>query len=83
MMKKQDINEGGSLCRDLFKKLFNNAKDGDNEMWQPFNKDKFKIEAGFIEKISDEIQKEYITNLLNCESEEQISMLLNDSLFED
>ena len=53
-------------------------------MWQHFNKDQFTIDGGFIEKISDETQREYLTNLLDCESKEQISKLLsNDSLFDD
>ena len=45
------------IYRELFRKLSNNVKDGDNEMWQPFNKDKFTIEQAFIEKISDETRE--------------------------
>ena len=41
---ENDKNPTISIYRDLFRKLFNNVQDGDNEMWQPFNKDKFTIE---------------------------------------
>ena len=69
---------------DLFRKLSNNVKNEDNEMWQPFNKDKFKIEPAFIEKITDETQREFLSNLLDYEPPEQISKLLEDaSLFKE
>ena len=72
------------IYQDLFIKLSNNVRDEDNEMWQPFNKKKFTIEPKFINKVSDETQREHLTNLLDCESEEQISKLLSaDSLFAD
>ena len=72
------------IYRDLFRKLSDNVKNEDNEMWQPFKKEKFTIKPAFIEKISDENQREFLTNLLNEKSEEQISKLLeNDSLFDE
>ena len=77
--------DGGkhNIYQDLFRKLSNNVKD-DNEIWQHFNKKKFTIERGFIEKITNENQRELLTNLLDYESEEQISKLLeNASLFEE
>ena len=72
------------IYQDLFKKLSNNVRDEDNEVWQPFNKKKFTIEPKFINKVSDETQREHLANLLDCKSEEQISKLLNNvSLFDD
>ena len=41
--------------------------------WQPFNKDKFTIERGFIEKITDETHRELLPNILDFKSEEEIS----------
>ena len=72
------------IYQDLFRKLCNNVKNEDDEMWQPFNKETFTINRGFIEKISDETHREVVTDLLNYKSEEQISKLLeNASLFAD
>jgi hypothetical protein len=86
-MTKEMNNESSSLLyiyRDLFRKLSDNVKNEDNEMWQPFNKDKFTIEQGFIEKITDETRRELLTKFLDCKSEEQISKLLeNASLFDE
>jgi hypothetical protein len=45
-------------------------------MWEHFNKKKFKIEPGFIEKINYKTQGK-LANLL--ESEDQIAMLLNNA----
>ncbi len=73
-----------NIYQDLLRKLTNNVRDEDNEMWQPFNKQKFTIERGFIEKISEETQREFLTNLFHCKSEDQISKLLEKaSLFEE
>ena len=80
-------NDRGSLLhiyQDLFRKLSDNVKNEDIEMWQPFKKEKFTIEPAFIEKISDENQRKFLANLLNEKPEEQISKLLeNDSLFDE
>ena len=76
--------ETHNICHDLFRKLSNNVKDADHEIWQYFNKKKFAIDIGFIEKISNENQRELLSNLLDNESEEQISKLLeNASLFDE
>ena len=76
--------ETHNICHDLFRKLSNNVKDADHEIWQYFNKKKFAIDRGFIEKISNENQRELLSNLLDNESEEQISKLLeNASLFDE
>ena len=72
------------IYQDLFRKLSDNVKNEDIEMWQPFKKEKFTIEPAFIEKISDENQRKFLANLLNEKPEEQISKLLeNDSLFDE
>ena len=85
-MTSQHVNEEGSLYRDLFKKLYNNVKEGDNEMWQPFNKDKFTLEPEFTEKYFTENQRQFwTTSTANGDVDRVLisKLLENASLFDE
>ena len=62
---KMSDSERKLLYKDLFWKLYSNVKDEDNEMWQPFNKEKFTIEPKFIAKVNKD-QREFLLSHLDA-----------------